>query len=116
MSKKSYRKLNKIQKQIDQIHRKIVGIDYICSGTLLKRTKVCGKPNCRCAQEPTARHGPYYEWSRREGGRLAHSVVPASQAKLFARAIAKHRLILRLLTRWERESVRFIMDQNDRKS
>ena len=37
-------------------------MDYLCSGTLLRRMKMCGKPGCRCSEDPDARHGPYYEW------------------------------------------------------
>ena len=76
-----------LRRRIEQIRRRITGMDYVCSGTLLKRTKVCGKPGCRCAQDPAARHGPYYEWSRLEGGRLVHSVLPPAQARQVARAI-----------------------------
>jgi hypothetical protein len=36
---------------------------YLSSGTLIQRTKVCGNPNCHCARDPAARHGPYSEAS-----------------------------------------------------
>jgi hypothetical protein len=36
----------------------IAGMGLICSGTLLERTRTCGKPNCRCATDLQARHGP----------------------------------------------------------
>jgi hypothetical protein len=32
----------------------------------------CGKPGCRCASDPAARHGPYYEWSHMLKGKLVH--------------------------------------------
>ena len=56
-------------------------MDYVASGTLHSRTKVCGRSNCRCADDPSARHGPYHEWSRRTGGRLVHHVITAQQAE-----------------------------------
>ena len=43
-------------------------MEYLSSGTLLKRMKVCGNPRCHCASDPAARHGPYFEWSYLKGG------------------------------------------------
>ena len=88
------------------IRAELAAIDYICSGTLLSRTKVCGKPNCACASSRDARHGPYYEWSRLEKGRLAHVVLPADSVPLFRQAVANYRRLRKLLRKWERESVR----------
>jgi hypothetical protein len=48
-------------------------VDYLCSGTLLKRTKICCKASCRCAQDANARHDPYYEWGHMKGGKLVRS-------------------------------------------
>ncbi len=90
-------------------------MDLVCSGTLLKRLKTCGKPNCRCAQDPEARHGPYREWSRREGGRLVHSSVSPEQAKQLRQAISNYREIQDLLKRWERETVAILLERQSRK-
>lgn len=74
---------------------------YVCSGSITIRTKVCGKPGCRCAKDPSARHGPYYEWTRRVDGRLLHSVVRPEEAELLAAGIENYRAILDLLKQWE---------------
>lgn len=106
--KNPVRGLERARRRIAQIRDEIGRLDYICSGTLLRRTKVCGKPACRCAVDPEARHGPYYEWSRREGDRLVHSVLGPAEGAFFARALRNYRSVRRLLKRWERESVRAI--------
>ena len=62
---------------IREIRREIAAVDLLCAGTLLKRWKQCGRSNCRCAHDPAARHGPYYEWSRRRNGRLLHTLLSA---------------------------------------
>ena len=79
-------------------------MDHLASGTLLTRTKVCGRPNCRCAVDNDARHGPYYEWNRRIDGRLVHRIVSEEQSELIAQAIANYREVKRLLSLWERET------------
>ena len=96
---------------IRQIRQAIVAMDLVCAGTVLKRWKLCGRPNCRCAEDPAARHGPYYEWSRRQDGRLRHNLLSPQQAEQMARAIKNQRQILALLPRWGHETARTIMDQ-----
>lgn len=87
-------------------------MDFVASGTLHTRTKVCGRPNCRCAVDPNARHGPYHEWSRRQNQRLLHRVITDEQAKLFAEAIANNRKIQQLLACWEQETATEILNPN----
>jgi hypothetical protein len=96
------------QERIAQIRDRIRGVERLCSGTLLRRTKVCGKPGCRCARDPAARHGPYYEWGRMKGGRLVHRMVSPTQAALLREAIANYRMLRRLLRTWENETLKLI--------
>src|SRR6266850_6748170 len=92
--------------RIARIREALSAIDYLCSGTLLQRTKVCGKPGCRCAQDPSARHGPYYEWGHMKGGRLVHRTVSPEQATILQLAIANHRKAKKLMGAWEDETER----------
>lgn len=101
------------QTRIEALKQRLTGFDLVCSGTLHKRTKVCGKPGCRCAHDKEARHGPYYEWSRRKGGRLVHRVVSPRQAARLKAAIANYRAIRRLLRSWEEESTRILEAENE---
>ena len=90
--------------RIARIRESLGEIDYLCSGTLLVRTKVCGKPGCRCAQDPQARHGPYYEWGHMKGGKLVHRTVTQEQASILQLAIANHRQAKRLMQDWKDET------------
>lgn len=90
--------------KIDRIRQALSQIDTVCSGTLLKRMKVCGKPGCRCAHDPLARHGPYYEWGHMKGGVLVHRSVTPRQAQLLQLAIANHRTAKKLMRAWEEET------------
>jgi hypothetical protein len=88
-------------------------MDYACSGTLHSRTRVCGKPNCRCTTGPDAWHGPYHDWSRRKDGRLVHHAVSPEQADLIRRGIANRREIDRLLAEWEEETAAEVLHPGD---
>jgi hypothetical protein len=101
------------QERITQLRERIQAIDRLCSGSLLRRTKMCGKAGCRCAEDPTARHGPYYEWGRMKGGRLVHRMVSPAQAALLREAIANYRMLRRLLRTWEAETIKLIEAETD---
>jgi hypothetical protein len=101
-------KLLKIQEKIAEIQRALSAMQYLSSGTLLKRTKVCGNPRCHCATDPASRHGPYYEWSHLKAGKLRHRTLSPEQAGLMRLAIANHRKVKKLLRAWEVQTQRLI--------
>jgi len=95
--------------RIRAIQRQIASLDVVGSGTLLKRMKLCGKPNCRCATDPSTRHGPYYEWNRFVDGKLRHTVVKPDEVTQVRRALDNYQRALELLAHWETESMRIIL-------
>lgn len=101
----------RVRQRTKELRGAIDGMDYLASGTLHTRTKVCGRKNCRCADDPAARHGPYHEWTRRQQGRLVHSVITTEQAQLIARALANYREVKTLLALWERETAAEILSR-----
>ena len=86
----------------------ISGMEYLSSGTLLKRMKVCGNARCHCANDPAARHGPYYEWSYLKGGKLRHRTLTPKQADIMRLAIANQRKAKKLLRAWEAQTLHLI--------
>lgn len=78
-----------------------------CS-TFLPPLEFCGNPNCHCARDPAARHGPYYEWSYLKGARLHHRTLTPKQAELMRLAIANYRKAKKLLRTWETHTQRLI--------
>jgi hypothetical protein len=51
-------------------------------GSLSERTIKCSKPRCACAQNPNARHGPYYSLTRAVRGKTQSRFLTAEQAAL----------------------------------
>lgn len=99
--------------RIRAIKEQLVALDHICAGTLHKRMKVCGKAACGCAKDPSARHGPYYEWSWWEANRTTHRVISKEQAQVLKRAMRNYREAKELLARWEIESAQIILEIDD---
>jgi hypothetical protein len=83
-------------------------MEYLSSGTLLKRMKICGNPRCHCASGPAARHGPYFEWSYLKAGKLHHRTLTPEQAEIMRLAIANHRKAKKLLRVWEAQTLHLI--------
>jgi hypothetical protein len=102
-----------LRARIAAIHREIAALDLVARGTLVRRTKVCGKPSCRCATDPNARHGPYFEWGRLEQGRRTSTTISPEKARRLVAALRNHRRLRTLLRRWERESARAIDASDD---
>ena len=98
---------------LDDLHQALKNMTFVVSGTLLSRTKTCGRPNCRCAVDENARHGPYYEWNRRQNGRLVHKTISDEQAKVVAHALADYKKFLKLISKWEALSAEKILEKNN---
>jgi hypothetical protein len=92
------------RQRIEKIRTAIGQTDYLCSGTLYEHLSRCGKPGCRCAEDPAARHGPYYDWGHMQGGKLVRRRLSAEQAQLMRRAIDNYRKVKKLLRDWETET------------
>jgi hypothetical protein len=108
--------IRQARERIKTIIATLRALDLVCSGTLLERTKTCGKAGCRCANDPAARHGPYFEWTRMKAGKLAHRVLSPQQAQAMRRAIDNYHTVQELLKDWETESEHLIDAQFPRKT
>jgi len=91
----------RLRRRTRELRRLLSNLDYLASGTLTQRMKTCGKPNCRCATDPSARHGPYYEWGYRHDGKLKPRSAPAERAELMQQAIDNYQRVRELLHEWE---------------
>jgi hypothetical protein len=108
MSPAPKKTLKEVQDKIAAIHQALSQLEYLCSGSLSKRTKLCSNPNCRCRTDRAARHGPYYEWGFMDGGRTRHRMLSPKRAELMRLAIGNYQKVKKLLKVWEEETVRLI--------
>src|SRR5215472_6352611 len=71
-------------------------------GSLSERTIKCSKPGCACAQDPKARHGPYFSLTRAVQGQTRSRFLTAPQAVLARQRIeALHQFRTKLEAYWE---------------
>ena len=71
-------------------------------GSLSERTIKCGKAGCLCAEDPKARHGPYFSLTRAVQGKTHSRFLSPEQAALVQQQIeAGHEFRTKLETFWE---------------
>lgn len=89
-----------------ELQRAVSQIGYFRRGTLLKRFMACGKRGCACQASPPRLHGPYYQWTRKVGGKTVTVRLTREQADLVAGWIAAGRELKRIIAQMERLSLR----------
>jgi hypothetical protein len=79
--------------------QQLMALSPLCSGSLHEQYLTCGKSACRChdRQEPR-RHGPYYLWIRRMGGKQVNRTLrPGPELERVRAGITNYRKMQRLL-------------------
>jgi hypothetical protein len=87
-----------------ELKRAVADIALIRRGSLLRRWMPCGKAGCRCQGRPPQLHGPYFQWTRKVGGKTLTVRVNEQEAKLLAEWIANGRRLDKLVGQMERVS------------
>ena len=98
---------------LDAVRERIAKLDYVCTGSVAARVKQCGKPNCACAHDPEAKHGPYHVWTRHEEGRVLQTTLTEETAQSFKEAIANYRELQDAVATWIRESKRELLARDE---
>src|ERR1700726_5233832 len=71
-----------IPSRIRQLATDLADAEPMRRGSLSERTIKCSKPGCACAQDPKARHGPYYSLTHAVGGKTHSRFLTPEQADL----------------------------------
>lgn len=92
------------EKRYEDLKRQVTQVDLIRRGSLVRRMMPCGKPGCRCQANPPRLHGPYYQWTRKVGGKTLTVRIDAAEARLLRAWIANGRRLNKLVGEMERLS------------
>ena len=82
----------------------ITGLDYILTGTIMKKFGQCGKEGCRCAQSKKNWHGPYYIWTRKVNAKTITKCLSPQQVRFCRKAISNMQKLKIQIERWKRVS------------
>ena len=73
--------------QVRQLATELADVKPMRRGSLSDRMVKCSKPGCACAEDPKARHGPYYSLTHAVGGKTRSRYLTAEQADLVRQQI-----------------------------
>lgn len=89
-----------IEKQIEKIKGKIVALGPLRPGSLSEQYNVCGRPDCRCKDNPPKKHGPYHQLSFTLSGKSSSSFVKKEHLPAVKRQVANHQKLKQLVKQW----------------
>lgn len=92
-----------------ELKRELEKTTYFCKGTVLKRMMKCGQQRCACHQDPSKRHGPYFEWTYKEKGKTVNRRLRPEEAPIYEAAIQQYRNLQSVLKRMERVSRKAVL-------
>lgn len=98
--------LQRCEQEYQEVKAQIDTLGYLLQGSLRERWMTCGKQGCHCYENPSARHGPYYQWSWAEKGKTRSVYLNADQAELCREWIHNNHELERLLKRLRAVSLR----------
>lgn len=84
-----------------RITEDLAKIGFVLPGTITERMRRCGKPNCHCAKDPDALHGPYIQWTRTVAGKTVTKQLTADQWARYRPWFNDARQLRELLSRLE---------------
>ena len=83
------------------IAAELASLGLALPGTLTQRHVRCGKPRCRCHADPPVLHGPYWQWTRKLGGKTITRLVPDEQLGDYRQWLDNHRRLRALVAELE---------------
>ena len=89
------------QARAERIAAELASLGLALPGTLIERHVRCGKPGCRCHAEPPVLHGPYWQWTRKIGGKTVTRLVPDEQLDDYRQWLDNHRRLRALVAELE---------------
>ncbi len=106
MNARDARRLGALEHRYRRLAAQLAPVGFISRGSVVAGYTTCGKPTCRCAGDPDARHGPYWQWTRAVRGRTVGKRLRASEAALYRQWIANQRALDRIVSRMQEVSRR----------
>lgn len=95
------RELDRYQTRLRALAQELTTIGFISRGSLIRRHMRCGTPSCRCQADPPQLHGPYWQWTTKQGGKTVTRRLSEKEARLYRAWIANRRRLERIVAQME---------------
>jgi hypothetical protein len=94
------KKLNKLEDEIKEIKEELLSLGDLRPGSLTEQFNTCGNPNCRCKEDSSARHGPYYQLSYTRNGQSKTEYIKKTHSATVKNQIDNYAKLQKLMHRW----------------
>lgn len=82
-----------IERRYHELKNRLQDLGFVIAGSVAERRTTCGAANCRCRTDPTQRHGPYFEYTRKVAGKTTGRRLTPEQAEQYRSWIANRRTL-----------------------
>jgi len=89
-----------LEDRIEKIKQEIAKLGDLRPGALSQQYNACGSPRCRCKQDPSLRHGPFYQLSYTWHCKSTTRHVRKSDVSQVQRQLRNYRKLQKLVDRW----------------
>jgi|MudIll2142460700_1097286.scaffolds.fasta_scaffold40893_2 hypothetical protein len=72
--------IRKCEVAYGELAGRLAEIGFIWPGSLQCKKLRCGKAYCACHRDPEARHGPYWYWTSKKGGKTVSRMLTEEEA------------------------------------
>jgi len=93
-----------LDQKLRRCRNKIADLDLVLHGTLAAYYTTCGKDSCRCQNDQSARHGPYFQWTTKIDGKTRTVRLSPKLVPIYRSAIQNGRRLDKLLKTWTKLS------------
>lgn len=83
--------------KLNTLKSKLNDFDLALPGRLRIIYSKCGKQNCACQTDESARHGPYWLWDRKVNGKLSSKMVTKAMAVQLKKWIENRKVLENIL-------------------
>ena len=94
-----------LERQIRKERGKLGKARFFLKGSLVERYQTCGNAGCACQRKRSARHGPYYQWTRKLRGKTESAWVPKELVGQVEEWMKAGEEVVEGVTKWEEISV-----------
>jgi hypothetical protein len=108
------KEINRLRARYRGLQDQLRDIGFIALGSVIERYTVCGAPGCRCHAHPPAKHGPYFQYSRKLHGKTLTRRLTAEQAERYREWITNRRVLDQVIDQMDQLSrqIADLLDNN----
>lgn len=93
-----------------RLARQLGELGFVLPGSVVERRIRCGKPGCRCKADPPQLHGPYLQWTRKEGNKTVTRLLSPEQRGRYQAWFDNARKLRALVAELEQLSIQAVTE------